>query len=80
MEHYFFHLHERDDVVIDEEGASFVNLKAATVQATKTAREIIGAYAKEGRICLGNRIEIEHAGTGGRMVIFFRDVVSVSGL
>lgn len=76
----FFHLHECGEATWDEEGSIVHDLETAREGALKSAREIMCAEIREGRLCLSCRIDIADADGKVLLVIPFTDAVKVSGL
>lgn len=58
MPHYFFHLRDGTDLIADKEGRQLDGQAAVVAQALMEARGILGADALEGRLALGQRIEV----------------------
>ena len=48
MPRYFFHVHETEGIVEDEEGLDFPDLGAARADALEAAREIMATYIRKG--------------------------------
>jgi hypothetical protein len=55
---YFFRLHDGTDLIDDKEGRQLDGQAAVVAQALIEARGILGAEALEGRIALGQRIDV----------------------
>lgn len=65
MAHYFFNF--RDDLVtLDEEGRDCADVAAAVVLALRDARSIAADQVLQGRLNLGDRVEVADA--SGRIV------------
>jgi hypothetical protein len=79
MPHYHLNLYN-DVVVIDEEGSDYVDLAAAQVAATRSARELMAEHVALGRpINLGHRMEVLDEHGEVLSVLYFRDLVTFSG-
>jgi hypothetical protein len=59
VNHYYFHLRNGSDVLLDPEGQLLADLKAVIASALREARALIGADAIHGKIELGPRIDVE---------------------
>jgi hypothetical protein len=59
MAHYFFHLRDGVDVLLDPEGCELPDLAAIVARTLVTARSILGAEALEGRIAFNMRLDVE---------------------
>ena len=57
---YFFHLRDGVDVLLDGDGREFDDVDAVAKAALVEARAIIAQEAREGRIMLDNRIDVEN--------------------
>ena len=77
MPTFFFHLREPNAFVHDDEGLHLPDAEAARALAVREAREMAGADAKTGRLCLACAIEV--ADEAGHLVcsVSFADVVDV---
>lgn len=80
MARYFFDLHECGTVTADDEGREWPDLAAARAEALRTAREMMCAEVKEGRLCLTCNIEVKDAAGAIVLSLAFRDAVEISGL
>ncbi|MFC3580744.1 DUF6894 family protein [Sphingomonas hylomeconis] len=79
MARYFFHLHERGTITVDEEGRVFATLAAAYAAAIRDARAIMCDQLGEGKLCLACLIEIVDD-TGACVArVPFGDAVDVTG-
>jgi uncharacterized protein DUF6894 len=74
---YYFHLRDGRDRILDREGVEFEGIEAIKDAALQEARAIIAADAREGRIDLRQRIEVEDA--SGKLIFQLRlaDAVSI---
>ena len=77
MPRFFFHLHDCGKLVPDEEGQEFPTLEAAVAEAQVDARELLAAEVKEGKLCLGCRIEVVEEATGRTIVVPFSATVQL---
>ena len=59
MARFFFNLHERGHVLIDEEGADFINADAARANALHEARQLMAADISNGHLCFACHIEVQ---------------------
>jgi hypothetical protein len=78
--HYFFHLCDGHEVVIDPEGREIADVAEIDGYALKEARAMIAQDALGGRISLGQYIEVRDE--TGKLVhqLAFRDAVTISQL
>jgi hypothetical protein len=58
---YFFHLRDGEDVLLDPEGMELADAEAIAAQALFEARSILSHDVMNGRIHLGQRIDVETA-------------------
>lgn len=58
MPRFYFNVFD-DDVTIDDEGQTLPGVDAARAVAIRSARELICADLREGRLTLSHRIEVE---------------------
>jgi hypothetical protein len=77
MGRYYFHLHEGDDVIADDEGRDLTDMQAALQRATIDAREIIAGDVRAGVIPLHCRIEIVELETGTHADLPFLNAVQI---
>ena len=76
----FFHLHEGDAVLIDEEGADLESLHDARIRALQDARSIMSSEVAAGKLCLSCYIRVEDAQGSTLMTVTFREALEVTGL
>ena len=78
MPRYYFHLFNDEDT-FDREGMELPDEAAAHEQAVRSAKDMAAQGVADGRLVLGNRIEVvdEHGQTVDTVI--FRDVVQVEG-
>jgi hypothetical protein len=62
MAHYFFHLRDGEDILLDPEGCDLPDLAAIVAKALIGARSILSAEALEGRIPFNMRLDVEDEG------------------
>src|SRR5205085_2363148 len=76
MAHYFFHLRDGVDILLDQEGR---DIEAADIErhALEEARAIIADDAKGGRILLDQRIDVENASGTIVLTLQFGDAVHI---
>jgi hypothetical protein len=75
-----FHLHIRDGFeVLDEEGQEFASLGDARQAAVASARDMMAADIRTGRLSLGDRIEITDGDGAVLDIVVFRDAVQLHG-
>ena len=76
MQNYYFHLRDGTDVLLDPDGRLLPGLAAVAAAALFEARAIISYEAKDGKISLGQSIDVENE--SGELVhtIAFADAVS----
>lgn len=80
MARYFFHLHECGTVSLDSTGIERDGIDDVREEACKSAREVMCAELKEGRLCLACYIEVlDDAGTVV-LTVPFREAVKITGL
>jgi hypothetical protein len=79
MPRYFFHLHDGDELVPDEEGRYFPDLDHALEEARQSARDILAEQLRLGQKLDGQFIEI--ANDDGEVLdyVTFRSVVDRLG-
>ena len=79
MPRFYFHL--RNDLnVPDQEGLELGSLEAAKAHALRQARFTFAKTAEEeGRVSLGDRIDVEDEQVAVVAVVYFRDAVVVEG-
>ena len=58
MAHYYFHLRDGENVLLDPEGCSLPDPAAAAGRAMAAARSLLSADALEGRLDLDMRIDV----------------------
>jgi hypothetical protein len=77
MAHYFFHLRDGVDVLLDEEGRDLIDIGAIKQAALTEVRFMISSDALEGVIRLDQRLDVE--GTNGSIVytLAFTDAVKI---
>lgn len=80
MPHYFFHLHECADALIDPEGKELPDAVAAHRHAVQEARHIMSAEVLEGRLCLACHFEIHDADQALVKLVPFREALAVTGI
>jgi len=78
--HYFFHLSDGHEVVIDPEGRDIADPAQISDYALKEARAMISQDALGGRIVLNQYIEVRDE--AGKLVhqLSFRDAVTITGV
>lgn len=76
MPRFYFHLHNDVDVS-DEGGQELADLDAARAHAFKMARFEVSEAAKDGRIVLSHRIDIEDESGSVLATVNFRDAVQI---
>jgi len=76
MARYYFHLRDGIDVLLDEEGRE-LDEKAIQSAALIEARSIISDDAREGRIRLDQRLDIEDAAHAIVYSLAFVDAVQI---
>lgn len=77
MARYYFHLRDGIDVLLDEEGRELADDRAIAPAALIEVRSIISDDAREGRIRLDQRIDVEN---GARAIVYslaFKDAVEI---
>ena len=76
--HYFFHLCDGREVMIDPEGIEIADPSQISVHALKEARAMIAQDALWGRIMLDQYIEVRDE--AGKLIhqLAFRDAVAIS--
>jgi hypothetical protein len=75
---YYFHLCNGGDVLLDPDGQMLVDMGAVIAMALREARAIIGADALQGKIGLGQRIEVENERGAIVHRLQFEDAVQVT--
>ena len=76
MPRYFFHLHN-DVETVDREGMVLPNLGAAKAQAVRAARDVMAGNVRQGRISLGDWIEVEDEQHRQVLAVRFSDCVEI---
>jgi hypothetical protein len=77
MAMYFFHLHDGAELLLDPDGRELSSLAAVVAAALFEARAIIGADAQEGKIALGQRIDVEDDTGATVHTLQFEDAVHI---
>lgn len=78
MHQFYFDLHECDTITIDEEGREVEDMAAARLLALDSARDIMVAAVRNGRLCLRSAIVIRNAEGIALLNIPFGDAVAVT--
>src|SRR5215217_4133640 len=76
---YYFHLRDGTDVLLDPEGRRLADLSGITALALAEARSLISHDAKDGRIRLNQRIDVEDAAGSVVCSVEFVDAVEIVG-
>jgi hypothetical protein len=76
---YFFHLRDGSDVLLDPEGRSLDGPHDLNSLAVQEARSLISHEARDGRIHMGQRIEVEDAAGNLLCKVEFADAVLIVG-
>jgi hypothetical protein len=79
MQKLFFHLHEGDTVVVDEEGAEVESLADARLRALREARSIMSAEVAAGQLCLSCHISVEDAQGAALLTVPFSEALEITG-
>jgi hypothetical protein len=79
MPRYFFHLRDGTDVLLDPEGRTLDGPETLPGLALAEARSLISHDAREGRIRLDQRIEVEDAAGNVVCRVEFADAVEITG-
>lgn len=74
---YYFHLRDGVDILLDHEGRNLSGLGPVADAALKDARSIISDDAKEGRIKLDQRIDVEDAAGSVVHTLGFAEAVEI---
>jgi hypothetical protein len=77
MPHYFFHLRDGEDVLLDTDGREFADIEAVAKAALVEARAIIAEEARGGRILLDKYIDVESASGAVVHRLSFADAVEI---
>ena len=77
MATYFFHLRDGQDLLLDPDGRELPTLAAVVTAALAEARAIIGADALDGKIVLGQRIDVEDEDGAVIHSLEFEDAVHI---
>ena len=77
MPRFFFHLHNDADVT-DEGGEVLPDLEAARAHAIRMVRFEASEGAREGRVVLSHRIDVEDGNGAVMATVYFRDAVEVA--
>ncbi len=77
MSLYFFHLRDSIDIALDPEGRELSGPEAINASALRDARSIISGDAKQGRIMLNQRIEVEDEFRNILHTLHFADAVEI---
>ena len=80
MTHYFLHLRDSTDEVLDPEGSDFPSFEKLVQAVAAAARELIAHGALSGEIDFGYRIEAESEGGVVVHTLSFRDAVKMTNL
>ena len=76
---YYFHLRDGDDVLLDPDGRELDGARAIARCALAEARALIGEEARDGRIRLDQRIDVEDAHGQVVYTLPFGRAVEISG-
>lgn len=77
MPQYFFHLRDGIDILLDPEGRSLAGPEAVSDEAIEEARSLISHEARDGRIRLDQRIEVQDASGSLVCTVEFADAVEI---
>lgn len=77
MPRYFFHVRERDQLLLDPEGEDFDNLDIALREASISAREIVAAQVAAGECIHARQFEITTAEGKVLQTVPFRDALKL---
>jgi hypothetical protein len=80
MQKLFFHLHEGDTVIVDEEGAEVESLADARLRALREVRSIMSSEVAAGKLCLSCHISVEDGQGATLLTVPFREALEISGL
>lgn len=58
MPSYFFHIHDSDEIILDEEGSVLPDVEAARAEAIQSARDILAEHVRLGDLIDGRRFEV----------------------
>ena len=74
---FFFHLHDGVDQLLDEEGIELIDLETVKSQSLREARSLMAHEVLEGRLNIGQRLDIRDA--AGELVhsLEFKDALRV---
>lgn len=74
---YYFHLRDGEDILLDPEGVDLSDREAVEKAALVTARALLGAEVREGRVRLDMRLDVEDE--AGALVhrLAFADAVEI---
>ena len=75
MPRYFFHIHDADGIVPDEEGSQCDSMEAVRTEALLSARELLANDAKSGRLRVDRRFEITDESNRVVLTVPFADAV-----
>jgi hypothetical protein len=77
MAHYFFHLRDGEDILLDPEGCELPDMAAIVARTLAAARSILSAEALEGRIAFNMRLDVEDSGGAIVHSLPFADAVVI---
>ena len=77
MPHYFFHLRDGEDVLLDADGREFADIQAVAKAALVEARAIIAEEVRSGRVLLDKYIDVENAFGAVVHRLSFADAVEI---
>jgi len=78
MPRYYCHQRIGDTLLLDEEGAEHRDFETAYLAAVTGARDIMCAQVREGKLFLGESIELYDATGGHITTIQFSDLVDIN--
>ena len=78
MARIFFHVHNSDGFIPDEEGREFDSVEAAAAAALRDIRSIVSEEVKGGRADLRGRVELANEEGQVIGVVQFCDAVSIA--
>lgn len=74
---YFFNLRDRGELIEDEEGSELPDVTAAEQVAIHSARDLMAADIRRGRLFLDNAIVITDEAGGIVSTITFREAIDI---
>ncbi len=77
MSRYYLHIRCESEFIEDDEGAEFVNLEDARLEAVRSIRSLASGDIQDGFLDMDQRIEIMGSDGGQLATVSFSDAITV---